>query len=74
MAECFECKKQFPEEIIYGGQMKEGMPISVRARDVCKSCRKKFGYFTIGSRPYIPCSGCKVVHLKKCEKHDPTAD
>ena len=44
MARCFECKKKFCFDHIYGGQFKKGMKQNEEGRSICEECKKNKGY------------------------------
>lgn len=46
-AKCYECKKRFCYDHIFGGQLLKTMKENEPIRDVCDECKKKFGYYNI---------------------------
>lgn len=49
-AKCHGCGKYFCFDHIYGGQLIDGMSENDRIVDACEDCRKRYGYFTVGTR------------------------
>ena len=47
LALCFECKKKFCFDHIYGGQFKTGMKQNEEIRTICEKCKKNYRYETI---------------------------
>ena len=41
---CFECKKRFCADCIWGGQIKKGMRENEEVRDICDDCKKEKDY------------------------------
>ena len=46
---CYECRKKFCTDHIYGGQLNASMKKTETIRDICESCKKKFNYYAINS-------------------------
>jgi hypothetical protein len=44
MARCWECKRKFCYDHIWGGQINDSMGQNEEIRDICDSCKKAKGY------------------------------
>ena len=44
MARCFECKKRFCYDDIWGGLLKQGMGKNEELRKACEKCKEKYEY------------------------------
>jgi hypothetical protein len=44
LSKCFDCKKKFCHEHIWGGQVNAKMKENDPIRDLCNDCKKKGGY------------------------------
>lgn len=44
---CFECKKRFCYEHLWGGQVNEEMKENDEVKKVCEKCRKEFNYYSL---------------------------
>jgi hypothetical protein len=46
-AKCYECKKRFCYDCIFGGQIHPKQKENETIRDVCDACKEKHGYINI---------------------------
>ena len=44
---CYECKKLFCYDHLWGGQVNKTMRSTSKTRDICDKCRKDHGYKTV---------------------------
>lgn len=49
MAKCWECKKKFCFDHIWGGQLNNKMGENDEIRDICDNCKKVYKYKTINN-------------------------
>jgi len=52
IAKCYECQQTFCYDHIYGGQVNKSMKDNEAIRDICSSCKQKYGYIHISN--HIP--------------------